>query len=151
MKDEFFERKIKDIPADILFESANFIVRDHIRERLLPLEIPGLYLHPAVYIDDRNVWHEDYWFVGTTKEFDCWDREKSSFRKKKIVIGDEVLHSMISYSLNSKLIDEIPLQNRLFFKMGGTTDGLVTCHKSIAGIFRGSGKTGAVLKPTATR
>jgi hypothetical protein len=145
-RDEFLADGVKDEACDILFDGIYFIVRDHIRERLLQLDIPEVFLHPAVYIDDRGNWHEDYWFVGVQNELDCWDREKSTFGKKTVVIGDETLYNMFSYSLNTKLLDEKPLQDRLLFKMGGTARGLITCHKSIAGIFRGGGKSGAQLQ-----
>jgi hypothetical protein len=145
-KEEFAARRVKDEVADILFEGVNFIVRDHIRERLLALEIPHLYMHPAVYIDDLGNWHEDFWFVGITKEFDCWDRATSAYAKKQMTIGSETLYSMYTYSLNSDLLDQTPLPERLLFQMGGTLDGRITCHVSLAALFRGNGKNGARLQ-----
>lgn len=145
-KDEFAARRVKEDVADILFEGVNFIVRDHIRERLLALDLPHVHLHPAVYIDDRGDWHEDFWFVGITNDFDCWDRHNSTYNKKQMVIGQDTLYSMYTYSLNAALLDRTPLRERLLFQMGGTVDGLVTCHQSIASIFRGDGKSGAVTQ-----
>jgi len=145
-KDEFAARRVKDEVADILFEGVNFIVRDHIRERLLPMEIPNLHMHPAVYIDDRGNWHEDFWFLAITNDLDCWDRTTSTYAKRQITIGSETLYSMYTYSLNSELLDRTPLAERLLFQMGGTLDGLVTCHKSLAGVFRGNGTNGARLQ-----
>lgn len=147
LKADFLSEGIIDEACDILFDGMDFIVKDHIRVRLLSLNISGVFLHPAVYIDDRGNWHEDYWFVGVTNEFDCWDRAKSTFGKKKIVIGDETLHNMFSYSLNADLLDVTPLNERLIFKMGGVAKSLVTCHVSIASIFRGNGRNGATLQP----
>lgn len=146
LKQDFRSAGKKDEAADILFESSNFVVRDHIREGLLQFEIPNMYIHPSVYIDDRDQWHEDYWFLGFTSRFDCWDRTKSTYTPEPLEIGDNEFFDMYTYSLNSKLLDETPLENRLLFQMGGTQDAMIVCHKSIAGIFRGNGKSGALLQ-----
>jgi len=148
-KNEFAVSNIKEEIANILFEGVNFVVRDHVRKRLMALELPGVYLHPAVYIDGQGVWHEDFWFVAITKELDCWDRDKSTVGRKKLEIGGEVLYNVLTYHLDGKVLDAIPLENRLLFQMGGTVDGMMTCHQSIAGIFRGNGNSGAVLQPIA--
>lgn len=145
-KDEFKQRGVKDFAADILFEGSHFIVRDHIRERLLQLDLPGVHLHPAVYIDDSANWHEDYWFVGVTKELDCWDHDKSTCAPQPIVIGDSVRYSVYEYVLDTKKINDIPLNERLLFQMGGTTSRMITCHKSITAIFSANGKSGATLE-----
>ena len=51
-----------------------------------------------------------------------------------------------TYSLNDEMLEGIPFQERKLFKMGGTTEGLVSVHRSLAGLFEGSG---AVLVPIA--
>lgn len=145
-KDEFKQRQVKDFAADILFEGSHFIVRDHIRERLLLLDLPNVYLHPAVYIDDSETWHEDYWFVGVTKEVDCWDHDKSAYAPQTIVIGDSVRYSVYEYVLDPKKIDDVPLNERLLFQMGGTTSRMITCHKSIIAIFSADGRSGAAVE-----
>lgn len=30
-------------------------------------------MFPAVYIHNDGEWYEDYWLLGFTDEFDCWD------------------------------------------------------------------------------
>lgn len=146
LRDEFRARGIRDVPADILFEGALFIVREDIRRRLLALDLPEVYLHPAIYIDDRDHWHEDYWFVGIKNEINCWDREKSSFDDEPIDLGDKLLYSIYTYALNGTIMANLALRDRVLFTMGGTADGLVTCHVSIAAIFRGV-NNGAILQP----
>lgn len=145
-KDENLEANVKDTVADILFDGSNFMVRSHIRERLLAYAIPNLAIHRSTYIDDRDVWHEDYWYLAFTQEFDCWDRATSNYNPKFIEIGGEKSYSVRSYSLDVALLDNTPLEHRLLFKMGGTVDGTVACHKSLCPIFRGDGNNGAVLK-----
>lgn len=145
-REDNLENKVKDTVADILFDGADFMVKSHIRERLLAYDIPHLAIHPAVYIDDREVWHEDYWYFTFTDVFDCWDRDKSNYNSKPLVVGGKKNYNVRSFSLNVELLDNTPLENRLLFKMGGTIDGHVACHKSLAPIFRGGGGNGAVLK-----
>jgi hypothetical protein len=138
--------KVKETVADILFDGADFMVKSHIREQLLAYDIPNLAIHPAIYIDDRDVWHDDYWYLTFTDEFDCWDRNASNYNPKPMVVAGEKNFNVRSFSLNVKLLDETPLEDRLLFKMGATIDRYVACHKSLAPIFRGVEKSGAMLK-----
>jgi hypothetical protein len=146
MKEDFRERRVKADVTDILFNGSNFMVRDHMREQLLQFDIPNLHIHPAIYIDDSDDWHEDYWFLTFSTLFDCWDRTASDYDDDPVEIGDAKMYSVYEYSLNSELLDSIPLKDRLLFKMGGTIQGMVVCHKSIAGIFRSGQNTGARLQ-----
>ena len=132
--------------ADILFDGANFIVRSPIHDRLLAYDIPNLGIHPSIYIDDRDVWHEDYWYLAFTEDFDCWDRSASNYNLKPMEMGGEKSYKVRSYSLDVKLLDNTPLEARLLFKMGSTVDGKVVCHKSLAPIFSSGVNNGAELK-----
>ena len=145
-KEDNLKAKVKDTVADILFDGSNFMVRSPIRERLLAYDFPYLAIHPSIYIDDRDVRHEDYWYLAFTQEFDCWDRTASSYNPKPIEIGGEKSYKVRSYSLDLKLFDKTPLEHRLLFRMGSTVDGKVFCHKTLAPIFRSGGSNGAMLK-----
>ena len=145
-REDNLDNKVKDTVADILFDGSDFMVRSHIRERLLAYDIPNLAIHPAIYIDDRETWHDDYWYLTFTEVFDCWDRATSNYSPKALEVAGKKNYNVRSFSLDVELLDSTPLENRLLFKMGGTVDGYVTCHKSLAPIFRSSGKNGAKLK-----
>lgn len=149
LKQDFRAAGTTDDATDILFESSNFVLRGHIRDRLLQFKIPDMHIHPSVYIGDRDHWHEDYWFLGFARRFDCWDRNKSTYTEEPLEIGDSAFFDMHTYSLNSKLLDETPLSNRLLFQIGATQDAMIVCHESIAEIFRGNGKSGAMLQGIA--
>lgn len=136
---------IKEVAADVLFEGANLMVRTKVREELLHLNIPHLSMHPSVFVDKDGKWHEDYWYLCFTERFDCWDRNHSTFEDEPLEMGGMKLFSVYTYALNRKLLDETPLRERLLFKMGGTQDGYVTCHESVARIFRRNGSSGATL------
>lgn len=142
-KEDNLQAKVKDTVADILFDGSNLMVAGRIREHLVAYDIPDLGIHPAIYIDDRDVWHEDYWYLAFAQEFDCWDRSTSSYNPRAIDMGGEKSYKVRSYSLNVHLLDKTPLERRLLFKMGGTVDGKVFCHQSLESIFRSTGSSGA--------
>jgi len=137
---------VKKVP-DILFDGANMVVRNHIREALLTQNIPNLHMHPSVYIHDDGKRHEDYWYMTFVESFDCWDRNNSNYEKKDppIRLGGIELFLVYDYSLNSDLFDKTQLEQRLLFKIGGTIDGYIVRHESISHLFRQDGKSGAEL------
>jgi hypothetical protein len=132
-----------DPPPDLLFDGSDILVKDALREKLLPLEIPDLAIQPAIYVDHKNNWHEDYWYLTFLQLFDCWDRDNSTFDPEPHTFGG-MRYEVDIYSLDDELLDKTPLESRRLFKMGGTTEGLVVAHSSIAKHFRLSG---AVLVP----
>ena len=135
------------IPPGILFEGADLVVRSSIREALLQYDVPNLHMHPAIYIHDDGKWYEDYWFLAFTAAFDCWDRSASVYDKENppVQLGGLELERVYTYSLNERLLDEAPLEQRLLFKMGGTLDGYIVCHETLAKHFRAGEATGAKL------
>ena len=112
------ERPLK-IPPRILFDGSNPVVDSAIREKLLNYDIPNMFLHPAVYIHDDDKWYEDYWYMTFTKQFDCWDRKKSVYYSEPMTLGGSLSYEVSQYSLSEKILDEIPVENRLLFEMGG--------------------------------
>lgn len=135
---------IKELP-DILFNGSNLLVRNHIRDALVALDLPGVHIHPAVFVDAYKNWHEDYWFLAFPERLDCWDREKSDFDDEPLELGGFKLHSVYAYALDVAVLDKIPLNHRLLFKMGGVLEAYIVCHQDIAAIFRGNGESGAKL------
>ncbi|MDR2209193.1 MAG: hypothetical protein LBE22_09520 [Azoarcus sp.] len=124
-----------DPPPDVLFDGDDLVVRERIAKKLDEFEIPNLAIQPAIYIDHKKKWHEDYWFLTFTKEFDCWDREKSKYNPKPSA-NNPIRHNVYVFVLNEDLIQKKPLHERLLFKMGGATLSPVLAHKSIVGLFR---------------
>jgi hypothetical protein len=119
-------------PSDVLFDGSDIAVRKKLADKLWgEYDIPNLAIQPAIYIDHKKKWHEDFWFLTFTELFDCWDREKSTYDEY-----ESGSCGVYTYSLNEKLLNDTPLAARLLFKMGGTTDGFVTVHKSLVDLFR---------------
>ncbi|QYF95419.1 hypothetical protein KY495_09835 [Massilia sp. PAMC28688] len=134
--EHFAKNGIQEKEASVLFDGATFIVGDHIRMALLPLELPTINIHPAVYVDATGQWHEDYWYVAFDDHISCVDRAKSHFMPADE--NDDDL-TMVKYSLDEKVLDAIPLQERLLFRIGGTDTGMVVCHHSLFKLFKGDG------------
>ncbi|MDW5419186.1 hypothetical protein R6242_21670 [Iodobacter sp. CM08] len=131
-------------PPNILFSGSNIVVKDNIREKLMLLDIENLAIQPSIYIDHKDHWHENYWFLTFTDRFDCWDRDKSTYDPDPLDQLGPPRYEIYTYSLNDDLLEKTPLKSRLIFKMGGTTEGNIVVHKSLAGLFNTSG---AVLVP----
>jgi hypothetical protein len=134
---------LKVVPR-VLFCGADLVVSSPIRKALLQFDIPNLYMHPAIYINDDK-WYEDYWYMTFTDNFDCWDRINSTYKAKDVDRLDETDYSIYTYRLNKKLLDMTPLEQRLLFKMGADSNPSVVCHNSLANLFCADEKFGTQL------
>jgi hypothetical protein len=132
-------------PPQVMFEGSNPVVHTSIRENLLQLNVPNLEIQPAIYVDDWDKWHEDYWYLTFTEEFDCWSRKRSDYEKGHGIDlgGGEILRTIHELRLDNDKLRTVPLEERLLFQLGGATDAFVLAHKSIAHLFDGHGKSGA--------
>ena len=145
LKERFANDRVKEFIGSILFHGNNLLVKTATRDALLALDVPNMFMHPSIYIDDRDVWHEDYWYCTFTSLFDCWNRTLSDASTSFVEAGGEKLFDVYEYVLNTDLLDKTPLEKRLLFKMGGTLESFVFCHVSIAGLFRRNMPNGARL------
>ncbi len=134
-KEDDKKDNVKDVAADFLFDGSNFMARTPVREALLNFNIHHLDMHPAIYIDDQGKWHEDYWYLTFTERFDCWDRNNSTYEDDPVEMGGFTLYGIYTYSLDKELLDRIPLENRLLFKIGGALSAFIVCHESISNLF----------------
>jgi hypothetical protein len=129
----------------ILFNGSNPVVHTPIRDKLLHLNIPNLEIQPAIYIDDWDKWHENYWYLTFTERLDCWSRKRSDYEKNHGVEVEpgEIWRSVHEFRLDNDKLRKIPLEERLLFQMGGTTDAFIFAHTSLAHLFDRNGKSGA--------
>jgi hypothetical protein len=124
-----------DPPPEVMFDGSNLVVCNEIAEKLRDFEIPKLAIQSAIYIDHNKKWHENYWFLTFTFKFDCWDRKNSTYAARPLDT-EPPSYEVYTYSLNERLLRDIHLPARRLFKMGGTTDGFVVAHESLADLFR---------------
>lgn len=133
---------IKKVPK-ILFSGCDLLIPGSLREEILDMNIPDLYMHPAVYVDDDDKWYEDYWYMTFEGRLDCWSRENSDYEKNDpIRLGGDELYQIYTYALDEKILNSMPEKNRLLFKMGGSLDPFIVCHESIVRIFKKYGVPG---------
>lgn len=45
-----------------------------------------------------------------------------------MVLGGFKLHGVYTYALDAVVLDKIPLNQRLLFKMGATLEAYIVCH-----------------------
>lgn len=129
--------RISAVLPNVLFDGSDIVVHTAIYDKLIGLDLPGVHMHPSVYVDDNGVRHEDFWYVTFPTLFDCWDRETSKVGKTVLDLGDEKLYQVFTYRLDRKRLDQTPLRDRLLFKMGGTINTFVVCHESLRSLFSG--------------
>ncbi|UTH76594.1 hypothetical protein [Chromobacterium sp. IIBBL 290-4] len=129
----------KKTPPDILFYGSDIVVKGNTHEEIKALDIPNLVTHPAIYIDQNDAKHGDYWFLNFTKKFDCWDRDRSFYAPDPLTGFGDIRHEVINYHLNSKILEKTKIDDRRLFKMGASTEGWIVAHKSIANLFKISG------------
>lgn len=135
---------ITHLLPDVLMEGANLLVNQTTRDYLKQYTIYGLQMNPSIYIDDNGNWHENYWFLTFFETVNCLDRVKSDVEEIP-AIPDNDKPLVNKYSLDSKVLDKIPEENRLLFKMGNVTDQYVFVHQRIADYFAENNVTGIHL------
>lgn len=137
-------RSIVAETSAILFSGFDLVVTTGIRDKLLDTKVCDLFMHPAVYVDDGDQRHENYWYLTFSNAFDCGDRAKSDYDKgSPIPVGGKIIYEVDSFRLDSNVLDSVPLEDRLVFKMGGVINASVFVHKSVRSIFAAGGKSGA--------
>ena len=135
--------KVIAVPPPILFDGANLVVNENIIKKLMHIEIPYMHIHPAVYIHDDGKWHENYWYIAFSQQFDCWDRDTSVYLPDPLSFGATESYTVLDFHLNDNLMEATPINQRLLFEMGSTTTSDLVCHESVLGIFAVNALSGA--------
>lgn len=130
-------------PPPVLFAGNHPLVNSQIREKLICLDLPNVALQPAIFIDDWGKWHEDYWYLTFLERLDCWSRTNSEYEKGEppLELGGFELHQVYRFGLSEQVLGSINKKHRLLFQMGGTQEGFVVAHQSVAALF---GRTAGV-------
>ncbi|REL26926.1 hypothetical protein DXX93_10330 [Thalassotalea euphylliae] len=151
-KEEDIQNGITRPITDVLLQGVTPIVNTRVRDRLKFFNFVGMQLYPAVYVDDNGTFHENYWCMNFWEELDCWDREKSKIEK---FTAEEMLDpdymdgcDIYKYHLDSKVLDEIPEEERLIFKQEGGIK-YIFVHQKIADIFNEEQASGVNLVKVA--
>jgi hypothetical protein len=127
--------------TDMMSEGLSFIVSNPIHKILSECDLQGMQLYPSVIIEDDDSWDESYWYLNIWQDLDCWDRKMSIARPLKADMEerDTVIKQ---YFLDSKVLDNIPEEKRLIFRMGEESNGYIFMHQKLVDIFRQNNFTG---------
>ena len=89
------------------------VLSQKIYEILAPLNINTIQLLPAIIEDTKGNKHENYWGLKHLRKMDCLDRELSDCEFKSYG-----LNNIKKLVLDKKILQEIPLEDRLIFLLG---------------------------------
>lgn len=124
-------------PPPVLFAGNHPLVNGQIREKLLRLELPNVALQPAIFVDDWDKWHEDYWYLTFLERLDCWSRTDSVYEQSDppLELGGYEFYQVYQFSLDDQVLGKVDKERRMLFQMGGTQEGFVVAHQSVAALF----------------
>ena len=116
------------IVSDFNLHSFFPVVSKEIADKLLPLNINGFQLFPAVLIGDDEEWHEDFFFFNAYEKLDFIDFENSNIRDFE---PDDTMHEVLRYKFKDEVLKAIPLEKRLIIRPKNVFGGGIFIHESI--------------------
>lgn len=120
--------------TEILKVGISYLVNDFIRNKLIQYDIEGLQYYPAVYIDDNDNWHENFWLLNFYEKFVYWDKKRTTVIP--VDKNEDKYNALVDkFCLDEKKLDVIPEEKRLIFKMGDIADPYVFFHQKIVDFF----------------
>ncbi|GHU70342.1 hypothetical protein FACS189413_10560 [Bacteroidia bacterium] len=106
------------------FSQTESIVSEKIKNVLEPLKIKGIQLIPATVTSNKGEVYEGYYYIHIYHRIEAMDRENSKYEQ------DDDYFSIDRFFLDKKILEKIPLEERLIFKLKESpTEKLY--HKSI--------------------
>lgn len=133
----------RSLVTGVMYDGSSFAVSEEIKSYLGQFKIASMQHYPAIVIDDDNNWHDTYWYLNIYEDLDCWDRSKSIFKPDLNPIDEDMAYAKVKkYSLDEDILDAIPEEQRLIFRMDGATKAYVFMHKKIVKHFLENAYTG---------
>jgi hypothetical protein len=112
---------------------GNFLVVNRaIRNEIKKLSIDKFKLYPAVIVDDKGNYHEEFWFFNIYGSSDYID---ISLCQVDDFDEDDKKHTVEKYALNEKVLDGISEERRLIFRPSKSDIGHTIVHQKIVDIF----------------
>jgi hypothetical protein len=115
---------------------TNLLVNEALKNKLDVFAIQNFQFYPSIIIDDYDSYHEDFWIMNIFGSIDALDCDTSEIKRFK---PDNDSNKVIRYSLNSELLDSIPEERRLIFRMPNTEHKTIFVHEKIVDIFKEEG------------
>lgn len=120
---------IASVKTDVMFDGPSFVVNNNIKKELDKYDLHGIQLCPAIVIESTG-WDEGYWYLNIYQYLDCWDKDKSITRPLKA--GRDIEDTkVLKYHLDKSVLNKIPENNRMIFKMGGGFYSHIFIHEKL--------------------
>lgn len=103
---------------DVYQYASSLIVSTKLSDVLFKEQADNLQLVSSVLIDIDHEWHEDFSYVNIFEDIDCLDLLKSNYKEKGSLENDNLRRMVTQYSLDSAVLNELPLKSRLLFSIG---------------------------------
>lgn len=133
---------------DVLVDTSGALIPKKIYDIVKSYKVHGMQLCPSVYVDDDGKRFDQFWYLGFYEELYCLDKDNSTIQEFDFDGDDDDEEDederleVYRYVLDSRILDPIPLESRLVFKMGGCSDKYIFVHKKIVDIFVAEKVTG---------
>ena len=132
-RDKYKQRGIKEVFDKILFYASDVLIEDEIYKTLKVRNILDVSYYPAVYVDDLGNLHENFWFMNVLKMRDCWCRKRSDYMDSSpSSTGKYYIEKIV---LDENVLNQVPVEQRLIFKLGGSMIAYTLIHKSLVNVF----------------
>lgn len=139
---ENLRNRTREKIADVLFGGAEVLIKSHIKEAIEPFGFANLQFYPAIYIDNDDHRHDDYWFVNIFKKLECLDTENSEFEPPEDMNDPYDHYDVRRYVLSEEALSRTPVDERLLFKISRTTIGYTLMNQRIVDVFCNLNATG---------
>ncbi len=122
-----------------LYDGPSFVVNTRLKS-LIDIGLYKSQFFPAMVSDEAGRRREDFWILNTFGMLDALDDTESNIRPPveglSSLDGLTMEKSVLSYSLDEKILSSIPEQERLMFKMANTSTQPIFVHQKIVDIFQ---------------
>ncbi len=108
------------------------IINDEIRSFINDDSIYKGKLYPSVLVDDKDQYHDGYWFFNIYGSLDVLDCENSEIQDYD---PDDRRHDVARYKLKKEMLNKIPEDQRLVFIMPNTETKVIFVHQKIVDVF----------------
>ena len=134
------------VVTDIMSDGSSLLVTTDLKDELARYDTQGMQFYPAIFKIEDGRWLEDYWYLNFYRTLDCLDRARSILEDD----DDEDFPAEVDqYALDANVLDSIPEEQRMLFKMGGCSKSYVFVHQEIADYLKQCGATGVKLFPVS--
>ncbi len=134
----------RDPLPDILVEGSELIIPPVLKEYLQKFPIDGMQFVHSIYIDDYDKWHENRWAINFYQRIAALDVDNCKI-EWEFSNPTQNEYTVERFSLSRKVLDEIPEESRLVFKIGQSRKSYVMVHERVKDFIEQAGFTGLRL------